>query len=171
MKRNLRNAVLASLGIGALAISAATFASAGIGDEEAIAASFHIDDDELMSSLPPAPVEGVALFTAAEAPAGKACYTRTDVVSVLDTEKARYGGETVMLGDGLEQAFSDAWRYRIKEQPIRVSAVFAHLVTNPAKERIADVIEIDAKGCALSRTILSGDDWDAILKRAAGAAV
>lgn len=95
------------------------------------------------------------------------CLDDAAVIHHLDAERTRLGGEMVMLADGLHQAFADEWRRQVDARPVAVSGVFAHLFG--AKEApMVDVIELDARGCVLSRTILSGDDWHFLLSRAAG---
>jgi hypothetical protein len=77
-----------------------------------------------------------------------------------------------MLADGLQQSFSDAWRREAHVASVQVSSVVAHLFADDTgTDWSADVIEFDAKGCAMSRTIVPGDIWNALLKTAVGVQV
>ena len=49
-----------------------------------------------------------------------------------------------------------------------VSAVVAHLFEDGQGGGTADVVEFAQDSCAMSRTLLSGEDWTALLRAAAG---
>lgn len=80
---------------------------------------------------------------------------------VLDIENV--GGEIVILADGIQQKFSDSWRGLVDQDRVAVSLVLAHLVPERGGDPMADVVEIDNSGCALSRTLLAADDWTKLL--------
>lgn len=170
MTRQIRNILFASVGVGVLAVSAATVALANFTADPAIEdLSGPAFADEAEALLPPVPASGVALFATADAPA---CMTGDAVISSLEADKAILGGETVMLADGLEQSFADAWRRQLDLNPVPVSTVIAHVFGGEAaKDAMVDVVEFDAAGCAMSRTLISGDEWIAILRNADGAEV
>ena len=56
-------------------------------------------------------------------------------------------------------------------QGIAVSGVFAHIFPSDAGFNMVDVVEIGGDGCAISRTLLTEEEWNSILVRAAGVAV
>jgi hypothetical protein len=117
------------------------------------------------------PVAGGRLFEASRGDVSDLrCIGDGEVISHLDAERERYGGEMVMLADGLDQAFADAWRQEAGGEPVAISAVFAH-VFGEEDAAMVDVVELDARGCALSRTLLTGDQWHFLLTQAVGVAV
>lgn len=170
MTRHIRNVLIASVGISVLAISAATVALANFTADPAVEdLSGPALVDEAEASLPPPPVAGAPLFVAAAGGDTPACVTGDDVVGRLKADQARLGGETVMLADGLEQAFADAWRRQVNLGPVQVSSVLAHVFRgDDGAGATVDVVEIDAAGCAMSRTLLSGEDWTTLLRSAVG---
>ncbi|MEQ9691621.1 MAG: hypothetical protein RLO48_18005 [Bauldia litoralis] len=117
-----------------------------------------------------APVGGAPLFVAAASGALPVCVTDDEVISRLEAERNELGGETVMLAGGLEQAFADEWRRQTESDPVEVSTVLAHVLPE-GDVSFVDVIEIGIDGCALSRTIITEDDWRYLLVRAAGVGV
>ncbi len=171
MTRHIRNALIASVGISVLAVSAATVALANFTADPAIEdLSGPALVDEAEALLPPPPAAGVPLFVAAGGGDTPTCTTGADVVGRLKADQARLGGETVMLADGLEQAFADAWRRQVNLGPVEVSSVLAHVFRGEGGSgAMVDVVEIDAAGCAMSRTLLSGEEWMTLLGSAAGA--
>jgi hypothetical protein len=118
----------------------------------------------------PAPVAGLELYFADASGAIAGCVSDTEVIRHLEDDRLQFGGETVMLADGLDQAFADAWRQQIDMEQVAVSDVLAH-VFGEGDDVAVDVVELDANGCALSRTLLSEDDWNYLLRRAAGVEV
>jgi hypothetical protein len=168
MARKTRNAIVAAAGVGILALSAA-IASAHItadpAREDLIAT---VINDDFDAAVPATPVSGVPLFEATQAAADRACMTGDEVVERLKADQDDIGGETVMLSNGLEQAFADTWRREVEAKPVVVTNVIAHIFDDANGAGVVDVIEFDATGCAMSRTILSVEDWDAILTDAAG---
>ena len=170
MTRHLRNALLVSVGVGALAVAAATVALANFTADPAredLSGPALAEADQGVV----APVAGDALFTASPETAG-ACVTAETVVTRLQADRAAVGGETVMLADGLEQAFADAWRREVDLRPVAVSTVIAHVFrTGEASGAMVDVVEVDAAGCAMTRTILSAEEWATLLGMAAGVGV
>lgn len=134
--------------------------------------------DETLSTTAPvvrettmaAPVGGAPLFVADASGAFPVCVTDDEVISRLEAERNELGGETVMLAGGLEQAFADEWRRHTESAPVKVSTVLAHVLPE-GDVSFVDVVEIGTDGCALSRTILTEDDWRYLLVRAAGVGV
>jgi hypothetical protein len=51
---------------------------------------------------------------------------------------------------------------------VAVSQVLAHVVPGEGGDAIVDVVEIDAKGCAASRTLLTGMEWADLVRAARG---
>jgi hypothetical protein len=129
--------------------------------------------DEGEPSLPP-PVTGGELFAvsgggAAAAPAS--CMPVAKILGVFALDVEAVGGEILALSGGLEQEFADQWRLAVGMTPVDVSQVFAHVVPAEDGDAIVDVVEVDAEGCALSRTLLSHDDWVALLGAVSGVEV
>ena len=97
------------------------------------------------------------------------CIKSEAIASAIAGDQASVGGKTFLLAGGLEQAFADMWRRESDVTPVKVSAVIAHMFKDPASAQIlVDVVEFDPRGCALSRTYLSGEEWTHILKDAVG---
>jgi hypothetical protein len=96
----------------------------------------------------------------------QSCLAPEKAVQRFQSEQSVAGGKVVMLAEGLQQSFSDAWRVKTHVTPVKVSIVLAHLFEGPAEQWVADVIEFDANKCAMSRTLVSGADWNALLKAA-----
>jgi hypothetical protein len=117
-------------------------------------------DHEGEPSLPP-PVTGIDLFTisggSVDAPAS--CMPAEQILGVFALDVEAVGGEILALSGGLEQEFADQWRLAVGIAPVDVSQVFAHVVPAEDGDAIVDVVELDGEGCALSRTLLSHDDW------------
>lgn len=118
----------------------------------------------------PAPVGGMELYFADASGAIAGCVSDAEVIRHLEDDRLQFGGETVMLADGLDQAFADAWRRQINMEQVAISDVVAH-VFGEGDDVAVDVVELDANGCALSRTLLSGEDWTYLLRQAAGVEV
>jgi hypothetical protein len=118
-----------------------------------------------------APVTGANLFDASLA-SGPKCMPQEKVLERLQADQKTMGGKTVMLADGLQQSFSDAWRREAHVTPVQVSSVVAHLFSDASgSDWSADVVEFDATGCAISRTLVPGDIWNALLRSAIGVQV
>jgi hypothetical protein len=122
----------------------------------------------------PAPVMGGnILFVAAggdESGASK-CLPVEQILGIFATDVEAVGGEIFALSGGLEQEFADQWRQAVGANPVDVSQVFAHVVPSEDGEPIVDVVEVDANGCALSRTLLSQSDWLILLGAVQGVEV
>ena len=114
-----------------------------------------------------APVDAGPLFVADASGAVPACMTDEDVIQQLQADRDQLGGETVMLAGGLEQAFADTWRRQTNADLVEVSTVLAHVLPE-GDASFVDVVEIGVDGCALSRTVITGDDWRYLLVQAAG---
>jgi hypothetical protein len=101
--------------------------------------------------------------------ASQSCLPSRQMIERLQTEQKATGGKLVLLSDGLQQSFSDVWRRKAHVEPVRVSSVVAHLFPDETgTEWNADVVEFDAKGCAMSRTFVPGEVWNALLRIAVG---
>jgi len=166
MTRKLGKSILVSTGLAVLAVSVASLALASIpsnlnGDDEA--AELHGTESGL-----PAAVGGVALFDDGYGPV---CYDKDAVLGYFDRDRTQIGGEMVALETGFDQDFADAWRFETELEPVAISGVFAHIFSNASGFQMVDVVEIGADGCAISRTLLTGEEWNSILVRAAGVAV
>ena len=105
----------------------------------------------------PVAAGGVALFDEGYGPV---CYDKDDVVSYFDRDRTQIGGEVVTLEVGFDQDFADAWRYETKMQPVTISGVFAHVFPSDAGFNMVDVVEIGGDGCAISRTLLTEEEWE-----------
>jgi hypothetical protein len=166
MARKVRSAAaIATLGVGLVAVTAVTLASANTSPYPADEQFPSVAGDEAAANLPAIPAMGEALVIGANP---GTCLTDEQIVSTMEADKAIYGGELIMLTDGLEQAFADAWRREVDVERVKVSTVIIHSLPTEDAGRLADVVEFDEAGCALSRTMLSGDDFAMILERAAG---
>ena len=108
---------------------------------------------------------GVSLFDDGYGPV---CYDQDACSSYFDRDRTQIGGEMVTLETGFDQDFANAWRYRDGDQQVKISGVFAHIFPNDSGFNIVDVVEIGDEGCAISRTLLSEDEWNSLLVRAAG---
>jgi hypothetical protein len=121
----------------------------------------------------PVPVSGtVSQMFAVAFGDNKSCLTRDDGVAQLSGQAKAFGGQVVVLEDGLEQSFADQWRREAHVPTVRVSSVVAHLFGDRKEgDWSADVVEFDGSGCAMSRTMVPGDVWTDILKDAVGVEV
>ena len=118
-----------------------------------------------------APVVGATVLKASLG-SDSSCVSAQKVIDRLQADRKTMGGKTVMLADGLQQSFADAWRREAHVPSVKVSSVVAHLFSDETgTDWNADVIEFDAGGCAMSRTLVPGDIWNALLKAAIGVQV
>jgi hypothetical protein len=113
-----------------------------------------------------APVSDIDVFDT-----NQRCVAPEDAVQHFQSEQSAVGGKVVMLAEGLQQSFSDAWRVKTHLTPVKVSSVLAHLFEGPAEQWAADVIEFDANKCAMSRTLVPGEAWNQLIRAAVGAQV
>ena len=166
MTRKLEKSVLTATGLAILAVSVASLALASIpsnlNDKDA-AAELHGAESGILGA-----VGGVALFDGGY---GRVCYDKDDVLGYFDRDRVQIGGEMVTLETGFDQDFADAWRSETELQPVKISGVFAHIFANDSGFSMVDVVEIGADGCAISRTLLTEEEWNAILVHAAGVGV
>jgi hypothetical protein len=125
--------------------------------------------NEWLAEAIPAPVSGAAIFPKSMADA-QGCVTETAVAEKLKSDEFKVGGKTVVLTDGLEQAFADAWRRHASLSVVPVHSVFAHIFALPPGSDVllVDVVETDGKGCAMTRTLISGAVWKDLLQSAVG---
>lgn len=166
MTRKLGKSIIASAGLAFLAVSAASLALASIPsnlDDPAVEPGLHGTESGM-----PSAVTGMSLF---EEGYGPVCYDEDAVVAYFDGDRNAIGGEVVTLETGFDQDFADAWRSETEVKPVAVSGVFAHVFPTDSGFDMVDVVEIGGDGCAISRTLLTEDEWNQILVRAAGVAV
>jgi hypothetical protein len=173
---------LTSIAIVTVAIATATVATAAIWSGPSPAAVKTVERVVLKSHMRDvagldepaslqAPVVTTTVFKASLG-ATTACVSAQKVLDRLQADRETIGGKTVMLADGLQQSFADAWRREAQVPSVKVSSVVAHLFSDETgMDWNADVIEFDAKGCAMSRTLVPGDIWNALLKAAIGVQV
>jgi hypothetical protein len=107
----------------------------------------------------PAPINETDVFGT-----NQGCLAPEKVLHRFQADQNVIGGKVVLLIDGMQQSFADAWRVKAHVAPVKVSSILAHLFEGPAEQWAADVIEFDANRCAMSRTIVSGDVWNTLLK-------
>jgi len=118
----------------------------------------------------PAPVSGELLFADAELPPdfnGESCVPAAQVLGIFAREIEMVGGEVLTLS-GRSQDFADHWRLAVNMPSVAVSQVLAHVVPGEDGDTIVDVIEIDANGCVVSRTLLTGVEWTDLVQAARG---
>ena len=118
-------------------------------------------DDVIPTPLPPS-YDLVAEFgTKAE------CVPIQTVAREMMIDEHRVGGRTLALADGMDQAFADQWRHIAHLAPVKVRIVLAHgfAISSEPGDVVIDTVEFDEQGCAISRTLLKGNAWDAILHR------
>jgi hypothetical protein len=166
MTRKFGKSIIVSTGLAVLAVSAATLALASIPSNlnyDGERAELHGAEDGL-----PAAASGMSLFDEGYGPV---CYDKDDVLTYFDHDRSQIGGEMVTLEVGFDQDFADAWRHETEMEPVAISGVFAHIFPSDAGFNMVDVVEIGGDGCAISRTLLTEEEWNAILVRAAGVAV
>lgn len=166
MTRKLGKSLIVSAGLAAIAVSAAGLALASIpsaSNDPGLAVDLHGSEAGI-----PGAVGGVSLFDEGYGPI---CYDEDDVLAYFDRDRTQIGGEMVMLETGFDQDFSDVWRSETRSAPVKVSGVLAHIFPSDSGLKIVDVVELGAEGCAVSRTLLTEEEWESILVRAAGVAV
>ena len=115
-------------------------------------------------SMLQAPVSDTDVFDT-----NQSCLAPEKAVQRFQSEQSDVGGRVVLLAEGLQQSFSDAWRIKIHVTPVKVSSILAHLFEGPAEQWVADVIEFDANKCAMSRTLVPGETWNELIGVALGA--
>jgi hypothetical protein len=148
--------VCSALGLGLAAGSLATAAYTPTAIDEDVGEGFGVADF-------PMPASGTDLFIVED---GKAtCVDRDQVVGMLLADQGELGGRTVKVADDRMQAFANGWRDRTGLTRIAVSGVVGHIYFDEnAAEWTVDVVEFDAAGCAMSRTLLPGTLWSALLR-------
>lgn len=162
----LGKSMVVSAGLALVAVSATTLALASIPSDRGDAAAdalLHGNEYGL-----PGAVSGTGLFDAAMGPV---CYDKDAVLAYLDGDRSHVGGELVTLEAGFDQDFADVWRSETSLQPVAISGVFAHVFPTEGGGSMVDVVELGDGGCAISRTLLTEEEWNEILVRAAGVAV
>jgi hypothetical protein len=160
----LKTLITGIAGLAILATAGGLMASAAFNGEAVVGQSAPMHGDAF-----PSPIMSGALFVNAQDSDGNTCMSRAAVISRLKVDMAKVGGEIYVLKGGLEQAFADEWRHQAHEKPVPVTGVVAHLFPDAGGSDYADVVEFDGAGCAMSRTMLSGQDWDGILNTLFGA--
>jgi len=111
----------------------------------------------------PVPVIGNDLFVGQNA--RNSCMSRDRVVDQLLADQMDLGGRTVKVTDSRYQAFANIWRDLTGLTKVEVSGIVGHIYFDESVEEwTVDVVEFDAAGCAMSRTLMSGTLWTALLK-------
>lgn len=153
----------------ALGATAAMLAIGSVAISEAERAPYRGQD--MYDGEQTAPITGAHLFAPLAASyethgSDKTCLTADRVFDrfLLDVENV--GGEIVLMTDGAQQDFSDAWRGLVGGRRVEVALVLAHLIPEPGGDPIVDVVEIGARGCAVSQTLLAADDWFELIELA-----
>lgn len=162
----LGKSMAASAGLALIAVSATTLALAGIPsniDDATESAMLHGSESGV-----PAAVSGTGLFGTRTGPV---CYDKNAVLGYFDGDRSQVGGELVTLEPGFDQDFADMWRSETSLAPVAISGVFAHVFPTAGGGNMVDVVELGEGGCAISRTLLTEDEWNQILTRAAGVSV
>jgi hypothetical protein len=170
MRKRLQTVIAASVGAAVLAIVGATVTTANFTPRDGIDNA--IPDSNADAAIDvegvPAPVLGGDLFVLVAGDTAS-CMTAKAVITKLQADEAAYGGKLVSLTRGLEQAFADTWRREAHVPAVAVSGIVAHLFSDrDGLDWTADVVEFDKAGCAMSRTLVPGDIWNALVTRAAG---
>lgn len=158
--------VVASCAIG-LGLAAGSLAIASYAPDAAIDDDFAgISHDATIADIP-MPVVGDELFFAQNT--GTTCMDRDQVINVFHSDQADFGGQTVKIVEGRDQAFADAWRDKTGMDRVAVSGIVGHMFyDNATSEWTVDVVEFDQSGCAMSRTLLPGHAWTDVLESYAG---
>lgn len=165
MPIKLGKSIIASAGLAFIAVSAASLALASIpSSKQDPAEAIELNDDS--NGLPGA-VSGMGLFGTDRGPV---CYDKNLVLDYFDGDRSKIGGELVTLEAGFDQDFADTWRSATKLDMTPVSGVFAHIFA-ANDVNMVDVVELGAEGCAISRTLLTEDEWNQLLVTAAGMSV
>jgi hypothetical protein len=161
MKQIIPLSIVAGLAVGgALVLTGYSFAAAS----QAIVLP-PIDPGEWHEEPAPTPARAVPPTRDPEdLNAERTCIPADQMLGIFALDVTHVGGQILALGDGLQQAFADSWRKSVGLPVVKVTQVFAHIVPSDDGAAVVDVVEIDQKGCALSRTLLSMDDWLEILK-------
>ncbi len=160
MRKFLPTAFLASCAL-SLGLTAGSLATASYSpDPEAIDTSHEFETVEMI-----APVMSDELF--AGQTAGATCMDHSGVMRQIAADRAQIGGEAVELSAGQDQIFADAWRHETGEGAIAISGIVGHVYFDEtATEWMVDVTEFDPAGCAASRTIISGKQWNHLINAA-----
>lgn len=111
----------------------------------------------------PAPVMGDELFFGLT---GSACMDRDAVISVFLSDQANFGGQTVEIVSGRDQAFADLWRAQTAQDKVEISGVVGHMFQD-GDEWTVDVVEFGENGCAMSRTLLPVSTWTGLIETSA----
>ena len=93
------------------------------------------------------------------------CVPVETVARQMLLDQRKVGGRTIAMTQGMDQAFADQWREMAHIPAVKVKVVLAHgfAVGNAASDVVVDTVEFDEHGCAISRTLLRSNAWDAIL--------
>lgn len=155
----------------AVCVTAAMSLFGAVTISEAEFGSRHDQVDTHDGGVMPGPITGDHLFApvASRYEAGgteKACLTTDDVFGGLILDVENVGGEIVLMTEGAQQEFSDAWRGVVGESRVEIALVLAHVIPDPGGDPIVDVVEIGPHGCAVSRTLLAAADWAQLIELA-----
>jgi hypothetical protein len=120
-----------------------------------------------------APVSADLLFAETELapdfnPAHATCVPASEVLAIFAREIEIVGGEILTPAGRLQQDLADHWRRTAGVATVDVSRVVAHFVPGRDGDAMVDVVEIDTKDCAFSRTLLTGIEWVGLIQAARG---
>lgn len=155
----------------AVCVTAAMSLFGAVTISEAELGSLHEQFDTHDGGVMPGPITGDHLFAPVASrygagASGKACLTADDVFGGLILDVENVGGEIVLMTEGAQQEFSDAWRGVVGESRVEIALVLAHVIPDPGGDPIVDVVEIGPHGCAVSRTLLAAADWAQLIELA-----
>ena len=157
--------VVASCALG-LGLAAGSLAIANYAPDPAAADSFGEAEHVFDITDLPMPVVGDELFFAQNS--GSGCMDRDQVVNVFLADQAEFGGQTVEVIPGRDQAFANAWRDETGVARVAVSGVVGHIFRDGADgEWTVDVVEFDKNGCAMSRTLVPATAWAELIETSA----
>lgn len=93
------------------------------------------------------------------------CITPASAISYLVKEGKVRGSKFLVLTDGIQQEFADAWRWRFDANPVPVALVVARIY-RPSKDADARVetIEFGMNGCAMTWTSMPAGDFLSIMQ-------
>jgi hypothetical protein len=81
------------------------------------------------------------------------CLTVDEMKPLFDQVIAEAGGRALVLTAGVQQRFADKWRHEVELEPVTISVTFVSLTS------AAHVAEFDNKGCLLTMTSMSIEEF------------
>jgi len=120
------------------------------------------DGDHIDAPNMPKPVVGAELFVGRSG--ANSCPNRDAVVGQFLQDENEIGGRVFSMAEGMDQRFSDVWRASVGVEEITISGIVTHMFFDRVSDGwTADVVELDKTDCAISRTLLTGDAFNALL--------